>query len=197
MKCLASIVLLFTACGVPGTDAPTGVTQQPGTTRPFVPASIDFERYSNTCGVHNPPFDDTDLYGLDLTGDATVLPLTAIDLTFHPTFARDQNVDVALQPYGILGYSTDANGNMTDVQYGQSGTLAPNTDNTLVWYQGSPANEFDTTSLVDAVVRFVAFPESEGDEGIVDIDLDFQDGGALHLEVVEPVTTSFSGCGAG
>jgi hypothetical protein len=182
MRSLA-FVLVLTGCTA---DGP--VDNQSDATRTIDGATVTLERYPAQCGVQMPPFDDGDLYSLVVSGSssATVAP-PVIEVSFHPTLPVGQALTVALDPFGVLSYATDANGNMIDIVYGQQGTLPLSTDNWFEWDQGSDATAVDSQPIANATVMFDAMPGADNASATLTIRMVFADGGIYDAQVSAPV----------
>lgn len=167
----------------------------PDSTIHFHPAA-SLIREPAQCGVTNPMFQDADLYDLQLVGDMSQAHPTVISVTFHRTLPETEPLPVDLEPFGLISYSTDQNGNMTDEIYGQVGTL-PFQDNSFEWSQSSDVHEVDATALTDTSFSIDAMPAADGDAGTFTLRMDFQDGGIYDTRLVEPLTTAQVGCPAG
>ena len=189
MTRLALAAVLLAACTSSQTE------DLPDSTIHFHPAA-SLIREPAQCGVSDPMFEDADLYDLQLVGDMTQAHPTVISVAFHRTLPQDQPLPVDLQPFGLISYSTDANGNMTDEIYGQVGTL-PFQDNSFEWSQSSDVHEVDATALTGASFVIDAMPAADGDAGTFTLRMEFEDGGVFDTRLVEPMSTAAVGCPAG
>ena len=193
---IAAFLLAVVACAHPKPE----IDKLPDSTASFTPAEIDFERFVSNCGASDPQsipaFGAGQLYSLGLYGAG--FPKTVLEVSFHSGIALGQGIAVTLMPWGETGSSTDASGT-TIVMYGQAGTLATTSDSgtSFEWQQGANAAEVDAAQLASATISVDAMPAHEGDVGKLEFDIVFQDGGVLDLLVVQPVTSSVSGCPAG
>jgi hypothetical protein len=182
MRTLASALLLtLVGCGhspsMEGTATPA-----PGSTLSFTASSVTFVRLSaNTCGVMNPPFTDADTYSLAVlvTGPHGGIA-SQIDLQTLRTVPIGQDL-----PLALMGDSV-----------GQTGT-ANVSDLNFIWLVESPPSTVDPTALTAATVRFDAFPQKDGDQVQLGMQLQFQDGGALDFDVQAPLLSRSTGCPAG
>lgn len=165
-------------------DHPLGATHAADSTLRFAVANIVFDRGPAVCGVADPPFTDGDSFLLDLLGTGT-MP-TGIGIICSRRVPVGGDLAVQLMPFGILAYNTDANGNMTNVRYGQNGSFAPD-NGIFIWGQGANPDEVDSTPLTGVDLEFAAFPQRDGDDVDVRIKMRFQDGGLLDLYVREPL----------
>ncbi|HEY1549860.1 MAG TPA: hypothetical protein VGG28_18655 [Kofleriaceae bacterium] len=145
-----------------------------------------------------PPFDDADLYSLTVSGPSSAIVAPAIvQISFHPTLPVGSALPVDLQPFGVLSYATDANGNMIDVMYGQQGALPLSADNMFEWEQGSNPNTVDDQPITSATVEFDAMPGADNASATLTIRMVFADGGIFDTQVSAPIDESFVGCPVG
>lgn len=185
MRPLALVCLIALAGCTNGVkNEPAGAALAGDSTLHFAPANIIFTRYPAICGPANPPFTDGDLYDLDVLGAGT-MP-AAININCSRSVPIGGDLAVQLMPFGILAYNIDANGNMTNVDYGQLGSLAAGNLH-FIWAQGANPDEVDSKPLTSVDLEFAAFPQQDGDDIDVRIKMRFQDGGVLDLEVREPL----------
>ncbi|HEX4452334.1 MAG TPA: hypothetical protein VH143_15765 [Kofleriaceae bacterium] len=171
------------------------VENQADASRTLEGATVTLLRYPEVCG-QTPVFDDGDLYSLAVSGSAAVTP-PLIEVSFHPTLPVAQALPVDLDPFGVLSYSTDANGNMIDVVYGQQGTLPLSTDNMFEWEQGADASAVDDQPISTATVTIDAMPGADAATGTLTVRMVFGDGGIFDARVSAPIDETFSGCPAG
>ena len=190
MRPLALACLVaFAGCKNDFKTPPAGATVASDSTLHFAPANITFTRYPAICGVADPPFTDGDLYDLDVLGAGT-MP-AAINIKCSRSAPIGGDLALQLMPFGVLAYEIDANGNMTNVEYGQFGSLATGNLH-FTWAQGGNPDEVDSKPLSSVDLEFAAFPQQDGEDIDVRIKMLFQDGGVLDLDVREPLPP-FSG----
>jgi hypothetical protein len=182
--------LVLTGCSDHGP-----VENQSDATRTLDGATVTLLRYPETCG-QTPVFADGDLYSLAVSGSAAVTP-PMIEISFHPTLPVAQALPVDLDPFGVLSYSTDANGNMIDVVYGQLGTLPLSADNMFEWEQGADASAVDDQPITSASVSIDAMPGADNATGAVTVRMVFGDGGIFDARESAAIDETFSGCPAG
>jgi hypothetical protein len=184
------------AFALTGCTATGPVDNQSDATRTLADATVMLLRYPGTCNSATPQFGDADLYAMSVSGSAAVTP-TTIEISFHPTLPVAQALPVSLDAFGVLSYSTDANGNMIDVVYGQQGTLPLSTDNTFEWEQGADASAVDDQAITTATVTIDEMPGADDATGALTVRMVFADGGLFDARVSAPIDETFSGCPAG
>jgi hypothetical protein len=177
-------VVALAGCETGVANHPVGTTLASDSSLYFAPTNVIFTRYPAICGVADPPFTDDDLFDLDVLG-AGVIP-TSIDISCARSVPLNSDLGVQLMPFGILAYNVDANGNMTNVDYGQLGSLAAGKLH-FIWAQGVNSDGVDSAPLTSVDIRFAAFPQHDGDDVDVQIKMLFQDGGLLDVDVREPL----------
>jgi hypothetical protein len=107
---------LFAGCSHP---VAAGVVESADDTLHFTPVKTDFQRFASTCGVQNPPFQDADVYSLDLYGSGSYSTgTTGISVGFERTVPIGQDIAVALQPFGVQSFMTDASGRRQRADFG-------------------------------------------------------------------------------
>ncbi len=171
------------------------VENQADATRTLNGATVTLLRYPGVCG-QPPQFGDGDLYALTVSGSAAMTP-PMIEISFHPTLPVAQALPVDLDPFGVLSYSTDANGNMIDVVFGQQGTLPLSADNTFEWEQGADASAVDDQPISSATVSIDAMPGADNATGVLTVRMVFSDGGIFDARASAAIDETFSGCPAG
>jgi hypothetical protein len=136
----------------------------------WTPDQVTLTRYPATCGAVPPPFDDLDLYDLDLyqTSDA---PGTSVNVTFVRTDVVGR--DYALTLTAPLPEVPDQEVGITSVNT----TTEPNGDVNFHYQQGQPA--IAPLPLAAVTVRFSALPREDGDELVADTRIEFADGNVL------------------
>ncbi len=159
----------------------------------FPLGSTQLIRFPSTCGVMHPPFTDQDLYSLTLLSAGAKPPI--INVTFHRAVTVNQPIALMLEPYGIIGMSIDPSGQQTTF-YGQIGQV-DNFQTSMRWNQGPDPTAIDAHPIQSATLEFAHVPVQDGDLVDVDLDLVFEDGGVLDLQVRAPLVSSYSGCPAG
>jgi hypothetical protein len=169
---------------------------QSDATRTLADATVTLLRYPQICDDQTPQFADGDLYSLAISGSAAVTP-SMIAISFHPTLPVAQALPVDLDPFGVLSYSTDANGNMIDVVYGQEGTLPLSADNMFEWQQGADASAVDDQPISTASVSIDSMPGADNAIGTLTVRMVFADGGIFDTRANAAIDETFSGCPAG
>jgi hypothetical protein len=174
--------------------AAMSTTENPGGTIEFAPTTIYATRYSNLCGIMNPPFMDGDLYSLDVIGNQRTAPYNALTVTFNSPATVGTPLAPAVQP--LLNEANgmeQADGSTTwhAQQTAQSSAVA------FGYSQGSDPSEIDPGAFDAVTITILAMPSQNGAPLTVRIEIHFADGKTLDETFSSPLSTSWSGCPAG
>jgi hypothetical protein len=178
---------------VPANDAglvPPLWSPNPGGTIKFEPTLVDVTRYSNVCGVMNPPFMNGDLYSLDIVDQTGPTPYNALSLSFSSP-APDTGVPLMLT---VQPFTPQAGGN------GSTWYAAQNAEGSGISFQysqGANPSEIDTGAFDAVTVAILAMPADNGQPLTVRIQMHFVDGKTLDETFSNALSTAYSGCPAG
>jgi hypothetical protein len=196
MRLLVALLASATfACGGKTDDSSGALWTSLGGTIAFQPTFVSAARYSNICGVMNPPFVNGDLYSLDIVDQTGATPYNALTLSFSsPAPATGTPLMLTTQPFSPQG----------------TGIIQPT--GPMIWYaaqnaqgsgisfqysQGANPSEIDTGAFDAVTITLLAMPTDNGQPLTVHIQMNFVDGKTLDETFSSPLVTSYGGCGAG
>lgn len=143
----------------------------------------------------NPPFTDTDVFGLVIVGAGSFpTGATAIDLMMPREIPLDQKLSFALAPFGVQASTTDASGQTVE-RFGQSGQI-PVEELSFEWLQGADPSEIDSKALTSVTVDFATFPRKDGEPLDAQMVMTFADGGLFDFSTHAPLASAWEGCPA-
>jgi hypothetical protein len=169
--------------------------QNPGGTIRFEPTFVSAARYSNVCGVMNPPFMNGDLYSLDIVDQTGPSPFSGFALSFNsPAPATGTPLMLTVQP--LLPHaiaSHQPNGTPTSA----AGQNAQGSGISFQFSQGANPSEIDTAAFDAVTITLLAMPTENGQPLTVRIQMHFVDGKTLDETFSNALGTRYSGCPAG
>jgi hypothetical protein len=184
----AVLIASLPGCGGKGTaDLPYAVN--PGSTLAFSPSEVTANRFPNTCGVSDPPYDDADVFSLLVVGAHTTQPpYTGLSLSVKRTVTV--GTSYALQVSPVV---TVTNPNQIDTAQ-NAGTPDGTLQFGFSW--GSNKDEIDPNPLAAVTVTVLAFPAKDGDPLTVHYVLSFTDAQTLDITFSSGMMSVMGGCPA-